>query len=75
VALVGWTFSAALPAGSGAGVRRSSGRWLARRSATALTPSASNTPAMIAATGAESRLPARHVLAANRKLNPAHDNR
>jgi hypothetical protein len=30
---------------------------------------------MIAATGAEVRLPARHVAAANRKLNPAHDKR
>ena len=70
-ALDGRAFSSALRVGSGA--MRSARRRLARCSAKELTPKASNTPAMIAATWAEVRLPARHVAVANRKLNPAHD--
>lgn len=72
-ALGGWAFASALRVGSG--VMRLSTRRLARCRAKALTPSASNTPAMIAATEAEVRLPARHVAAANRKLNPAAEKR
>jgi hypothetical protein len=67
--------SVVLGAASGLGATRSARRRLARCNAKAQTPKASNTPAMIAATSAEVRLPARHVAVANRKLTPAHDKR